>query len=123
MAPPCRCGTVCSYGACHGSTAHVAPCEHAFHSRLAARFPIMSRRPADCLSVPWSAMDPHERQAQRNHGQSLWRLATRGGLDPTEAVAVLEDRAWSSMDYNAAVERLRVLVEGDLRSAATGKVP
>ena len=40
-------------------------------------FPIMGG-PA----IPWSMIRPHERQAERNHSQSLERLAQRGGLDP-----------------------------------------
>lgn len=37
----------------------------------------------------------HEARAQRNHGgQSLARLNERGGLCPSEAVSVVEDRDW-----------------------------
>lgn len=61
-------------------------------------------------SIPWAMIAPHEQQAQRNHCQTLHRLAERGGLCPSEAVAVLEDRPWSSMDEDAATARLRVLV-------------
>lgn len=42
-------------------------------------------------SIPWRLMVPHERQALLNHGQSLERLAERGGLAPIEAMAVLMD--------------------------------
>jgi hypothetical protein len=35
---------------------------------------------------------PHEEQAQRNHDQTLQRLAERGGLSPAELLAVLQDR-------------------------------
>lgn len=48
--------------------------------------------------VPWSLVAPHEQQADRNHGQSLQRLADRGGLCPSELAAVLEDRAWHRME-------------------------
>ena len=44
--------------------------------------------------IPWAIIDPHRRQAERNHGQSLERLDERGGLDPTELFAVLTDRDW-----------------------------
>jgi hypothetical protein len=51
-------------------------------------FPIMS---ATLLgSVPWDFIAPHEAQAQRNHGQSLQRLAERGGLNAAEAMSVVE---------------------------------
>lgn len=36
----------------------------------------------------------NEQHAQRNHGQSLQRLAERGGLSPDEALAIVERRAW-----------------------------
>lgn len=64
-------------------------------------------RPA---SIPLAMIAPHEAQAQRNHYQSLRRLAERGGLAPCEAVAVLEDREWHRMDEAAALARLAVLV-------------
>lgn len=42
--------------------------------------------------VPWSFVAPHEARAFTNHGQSLQRLAERGGLSPAELLCVLEDR-------------------------------
>lgn len=50
------------------------------------RFPIMGGP-----SIPWSMIEPHERQAKSFHDQSLERLAQRGGLAPSEALAVLDD--------------------------------
>ena len=53
-------------------------------------FPIMSDGPTHW--IPWDLVAPHEAQAKHNHGgQTLTRLAQRGGLDAMEAVAVLED--------------------------------
>lgn len=40
-------------------------------------------------SAPWSFVAPHEAQAQANHEQTLERLAQRGGLGPSELVAVV----------------------------------
>lgn len=59
-------------------------------------FPIMQVYPEDkypypIKEIPWTLIAPHENQAQRNHSQTLERLAARGGLSPMEAVAVLED--------------------------------
>lgn len=54
-------------------------------------FPIMDstqRRRFD-WAIPWAMMAPHEGQALRNHGQTLARLAERGGLGPDEALAAL----------------------------------
>ena len=54
--------------------------------------------------VPWEMLAPHEAQAQRNHGgQSLERLAQRGGLDPCEALAILDDKPWGP-EYLALAE-------------------
>lgn len=73
-------------------------------------FPIMVGRYGTPKSyIPWDVIAPHERQAQANHSQSLTRLAERGGLSPSEAVAVLEDRAWRRMDEDAAARRLAVI--------------
>lgn len=49
-------------------------------------FPLLGYR----LSIPWSALEPHEHVAIRNHGQDLEKLASRGGLSPLEAVAVIQ---------------------------------
>lgn len=45
-------------------------------------------------SVPWDFLAPHEKQARSNHDQSLRTLASRGGLDPREMLAVISDRRW-----------------------------
>lgn len=55
-------------------------------------FPIM-RGPA----IPWSVIAPCEAQARKNHGQSLERLAERGGLAPCEAIAVLTGTSWGDI--------------------------
>lgn len=64
-------------------------------------------------SVPWNLVAPHEEQAHRNHGQTLGRLAARGGLSPAELVAVLEDRPFRYMSNKEVVEDLlRLMKEG-----------
>lgn len=58
-------------------------------------------------AIPWGLIAPHERQAKENHyGQDLAKLASRGGLDSSEAVAVLEDRPWHLMDEDEARRQL-----------------
>lgn len=54
----------------------------------------------DCpRSVPWDVIVPHESQAKRNHGgQSLERLAERGGLSPREFVAVVTNRSYREIE-------------------------
>lgn len=44
------------------------------------------------LAIRMDLLD--ERQAQCNHGQTLDRLAERGGLSPCEALAIAERREW-----------------------------
>lgn len=39
--------------------------------------------------IPWAMIREHARQAIANHGQSLERLAERGGLSPLEMMCVL----------------------------------
>ena len=42
--------------------------------------------------VPWKIFIGHEKQVDRNHDQTLERLAERGGLHPTEMACILEDK-------------------------------
>jgi hypothetical protein len=53
--------------------------------------------------VPWRFIEPHEAQALRNHDQTLERLAERGGLCPSEMLAVVEDRRWVQMNERTAL--------------------
>lgn len=56
--------------------------------RTVKMYPIM-----DGPSVPWEVMVPHERQAMTNHGgQTLERLAARGGLACGEAWCVIQGK-------------------------------
>jgi hypothetical protein len=52
------------------------------------RFPILGTEE----TIPWSAIAPHEDQAQHNHSQSLATLAQRGGLSWGEAYHVLRNQ-------------------------------
>lgn len=70
------------------------------------RMPIMG---ATLLSeIPWGVIAPHEEQAQRNHGQSLDRLASRGGLAASEAIDIIEGRPWNSA--KVCIENERYLI-------------
>lgn len=62
------------------------------------------------VTVPMWLFNNHGAQADDNHGQSLNRLAERGGLSVCEAVAILEDRPWQPMTQNEAVRRLGELL-------------
>lgn len=70
---------------------------------LERKFPILSTS----VDIPWIIMELHNKQAWANHGQSLERLAERGGLGWGEALAVLEDRKYKYVDEDAA--RIKVL--------------
>lgn len=62
-------------------------------------FPIMSSNLM--ASVPWAFLAPHEAQAQRNHSQSLKRLAERGGLAACEAIDIVKGLRWNTTKFNA----------------------
>lgn len=47
-------------------------------------------------AIPMTLLEPHERQARRNHGQSLQRLAERGGMSPTEILWLVRGLRWGS---------------------------
>lgn len=48
----------------------------------------------------------NEQWAQNNHGQSLDRLAERGGLAPSETLAIIERRKWHSYPNQQGIEAL-----------------
>lgn len=59
------------------------------------------------MSIPMGMMEPHHVQAMNNHGgQGLVWLAEHGGVSPSEALAILDDRPWHSMDQEQAKEEL-----------------
>ncbi|UBM12817.1 hypothetical protein [Cupriavidus metallidurans] len=58
--------------------------------------------------IPFAMIAPHEAQAQRNHGQSLERLAQRGGLAACEALDIIEGRRWGSA--KPCIENERYLI-------------
>jgi N-acyl-D-aspartate/D-glutamate deacylase len=57
--------------------------------------------------IPWDLIAPHEKQAQNNHDQSLKRLAERGGLDPIEAMLVLQDQPLKAVKWFNNHENIR----------------
>ncbi len=63
-------------------------------------------------SVPWSVLEPYAEQAMRFHGQTLEKLAERGGLSPSEVAAVIEDRNWTPMAWRESVIVLLAALEG-----------
>lgn len=52
-------------------------------------FPIMQG--TMLRGIPWGMVAPLEERAQKNHSQTLDRLAERKGLEPTEMLKLLND--------------------------------
>jgi len=67
----------------------------------------------DCpVEVPWRMIAAYEEQAELYTAQSLVRLAERGGLCPSEMVAVLENRDFDlGMSLDVAVSTLKEMLE------------
>lgn len=57
------------------------------------------------LAIPAALLDA--RQAMENHGQTLERLAERGGLSLDEAAAVVERRRWRKTTADEALAALK----------------
>lgn len=57
-------------------------------------------------AIPWHILDSAEceRQAQYNHGQSLHKLASRGGLSPGEAMDILKGQRRRGAQMIAAAQ-------------------
>jgi hypothetical protein len=82
------------------------------------QFPILKHRdmlrlfPDYPESIPWAIVAPHNDQARENHGgQTLERLAERGGLCPIELKAVLGDVPYPRNDSRTLGERLREAID------------
>ncbi len=74
----------------------LARVEAALPAVCAARmFPIQ-----DGPAIPWAVIAPFEKQAVRNHGQTLERLAERGGLGVTEALWILTCKRYGDPAYD-----------------------
>lgn len=70
-------------------------------------FPILK---SNGVTIPWKSIAPHEKQALINHGQSLEKLASRGGLSWCEALAVLQDSKFIAMPEEEAKEKVLALL-------------
>lgn len=64
------------------------------------QFPVLhsSHREGEAEFIPWKILEPHEKQAYANHGQSLEKLASRGGLSWREIYSVINDKEF---DYGS----------------------
>lgn len=119
----CECGDIATYrkiddqGGDHGYTCESCGIEWVREMRAHAnrrQFPLLhdyrKRAPNLRQSIPWEMIAPHERRVRLNHGQSLERLAERGGLDPGEACDVLLGRSYNTTPGDQADALLEELV-------------
>ena len=70
------------------------------------KFPILGGRG---VYVDFQLVADHGQQANSNHGQTVARLAKRGGLSWCELFAVLHNRRWEKVDANDAMIACRAL--------------
>jgi hypothetical protein len=63
-------------------------------------------------SIPWAAAESFRAQAERNHGQTLERLAERGGLSPEEMLFAHQGKRLSFGDLTPElhIEALSLVV-------------
>lgn len=61
------------------------------------QFPIINAK-GIIRSVPWRLVEPHRARAESNHGQSLEKLAHRGGLSWEELFAIMQDLSWRDFE-------------------------
>lgn len=71
-------------------------------------FPIL-RHPE--FRLPWALVVPHAKQAMENHGQTLERLAERGGLSFSEALAVMCDLNYRDISRHGGEDGCRQSLE------------
>ena len=65
---------------CHGCVKLIADARDGMVPAPKRMYPIQ-----DGPSVPWEVMAPHEAMSQKNHSQSIARIAERGGFSCAEA--------------------------------------
>lgn len=71
--------------------------------------------------LPWALIEPHAAQAMRNHGQTLERLAERGGLGFSEAYCVLNDLGLHTFKHDdSAQHNCRVWLDWAIGAHAAG---
>ena len=69
------------------------PTHFPIHSGSQRMLPLLPR------FLPWEKVAPFEDNCQRNHYQSLTRLAERGGLTWGELRLVIEGKSWDGRTY------------------------
>lgn len=67
------------------------------------RMPIQHAGKGACIE--WTPTERDRRRANKNHGQTLERLAQRGGMDWGEMAAILCDEDWGKIRQEGAQAR------------------
>lgn len=62
-------------------------------------------------SVPWAFIEPHREWCLKNHSQTPEQLFPRGGLAPSELLAVIEHRRFRSMTPEDEVGQLQAALK------------
>ena len=81
------------------------------------QFPIMGyvrgHQRSEQFTVPWAFLAPHEAQAKLNHHQDLDSLARRGGLDPAEALDILQGNPFATcrLSWEEATTQVKALLQ------------
>lgn len=74
------------------------------------KYPIIGTNPQEY--IPWDVLAPHETQAEINHGgQSLERLAQRGGLSWQEVYAIINDKTWRQIKVPTMQEAKKAVLK------------
>jgi hypothetical protein len=55
-------------------------------------------------------LEPYCHRIWENHEQKIERLAAKGGLRPSEIIAILEDRDWTPVAETAAAILLKEIL-------------
>ena len=105
-------------------------CKRKAETSVAPAFPVMldwyDRKKLSTLacptSVPWGFIEQYRNTAKKMHGQTIERLAERGGLSPAEMMAVTNNNmAWWSEPEETAVKALKNAV-AEYKMEASGHV-
>lgn len=100
-------GSVCATPAVAASQPAETVINTDSHQRVVREtFPILGQHGA---TIDLQLVKDHGSQAQSNHGQTVARLAQRGGLSWCELYAVLHNQRWQKMDENEAIIACRAL--------------
>ena len=75
--------------------------------------------PKGMLPLPWPIIFPHRERAYEIHGQSLIRLAERGGLSALEICSLIEENPFSIVDETEAVAALAAVVQASAQFPAS----